>query len=81
MTEDNKEWRVEFAFEDDESADMDLLGEITAYKDMWVSCITVIGNSIHMTVESASGHAEYDIRRIAEHYSYLVYCTPDEVIY
>jgi len=48
---------------------------------MWVSCITVIGNSIHMTVESASGHAEYDIRRIAEHYSYLVYSKPEEVMY
>lgn len=78
MTE---EWCVEFGFEDDCSADIGLLSDITSYKHMWISEIHSYGSSLNIRVESASIHAEYNIKRLAEQYSHLVTSKPKKVSY
>lgn len=77
----SKEWEVEFCFDDGDYADSGLLSDITSYNHMWISSIGTIGDSICMTVESASQHAEYDIKRLAEQYRHYVLTRPTEVMY
>ncbi len=77
----SKEWEVGFCFEDGDYADSGLLSDITSYKHMWISSIGTVGESICITVESASYYAEYDIKRLAEQYSHYVISRPTEVMY